>query len=85
PSASDEATRTARSTIEEVGLTGQLTRAAGDLSHGEKRKVEIAVLLATNPAVVLLDEPMAGVAPGDVPSPSAIIRGMHRDRGCTVM
>ena len=85
PSGSDEATRIARGTIEEVGLTGQLTTAAGDLSHGEKRKVEIAVLLATDPAVVLLDEPMAGVASGDVPSLTAIIRGMHRDRGCTVM
>ena len=85
PSASDEATRIARGTIGEVGLTGQLTTAAGDLSHGEKRKVEIAVLLATDPAVVLLDEPMAGVASGDVPSLTAIIRGMHRDRGCTVM
>ena len=85
PSGSDEATRIARGTIAEVGLTGQLTTAAGDLSHGEKRKVEIAVLLATDPAVVLLDEPMAGVASGDVPALSAIIRGMHRDRGCTVM
>lgn len=85
PSVSDEATRIARGTIAEVGLTGQLTTAAGDLSHGEKRKVEIAVLLATDPAVVLLDEPMAGVASGDVPSLTAIIRGMHRDRGCTVM
>ena len=85
PAASDEATRVARGTIGEVGLTAQLTTAAGDLSHGEKRKVEIAVLLATDPAVVLLDEPMAGVASGDVPSLTAIIRGMHRDRGCTVM
>lgn len=85
PSASDEATRTARSTLAEVGLTGKFTTAAGDLSHGEKRKVEIAVLLATDPTVVLLDEPMAGVASGDVPSLTSIIRGMHRDRGCTVL
>ncbi|MCB5281541.1 Lipopolysaccharide export system ATP-binding protein LptB [Arthrobacter sp. ES1] len=85
PAASDEATRIARGTIGEVGLTSQLMTAAGDLSHGEKRKVEIAVLLATDPAVVLLDEPMAGVASGDVPALTAIIRGLHRDRGCTVM
>ncbi len=85
PSGSDEATRIARGTIAEVGLTAQLTTAAGDLSHGEKRKVEIAVLLATDPAVVLLDEPMAGVASGDVPAITSIIRGLHRDRGCTVL
>ncbi|AXJ10602.1 ABC transporter ATP-binding protein [Arthrobacter sp. PM3] len=85
PAASDEASRIARGTIAEVGLTGKLATAAGDLSHGEKRKVEIAVLLATDPAVVLLDEPMAGVASGDVPSLTAIIRDLHRERGCTVM
>ncbi|HET8880522.1 MAG TPA: ABC transporter ATP-binding protein [Arthrobacter sp.] len=85
PASSDEATRIARGTLAEVGLSGQLSTAAGDLSHGEKRKVEIAVLLATDPAVVLLDEPMAGVASGDVPSLTAIIRSMHRDRGCTVL
>ncbi|GAP55634.1 high-affinity branched-chain amino acid transport ATP-binding protein LivG [Arthrobacter sp. Hiyo6] len=85
PSFSDEATRIARGTIAEVGLSGQLTTAAGDLSHGEKRKVEIAVLLATDPAWCSSMNRMAGVASGDVPSLTAIIRGLHRDRGCTVM
>ena len=40
------------------------------------------MLLAADPALILLeDEPMAGVASGDVPALSAIIRRMHRDRG----
>lgn len=43
------------------------------------------MLLASDPSVILLDEPMAGVASGDVPALSAIIRRMHRDRGCTVL
>ncbi|EMY34755.1 ABC transporter [Arthrobacter crystallopoietes BAB-32] len=85
PGAGDAATRTARENIEEVGLTAKSSVAAGDLSHGDKRKVEIAMLLAGDPALILLDEPMAGVASGDVPALSAIIRRMHRDRGCTVM
>lgn len=43
------------------------------------------MLLATDPTVVLLDEPMAGVASGDVPALSAIIGRLHRDHGCTVL
>ncbi|MEV7648033.1 MULTISPECIES: ABC transporter ATP-binding protein [Arthrobacter] len=85
PSRTDSATSVAQQNVAEVGLEDKLHTAAGDLSHGDKRKVEIAMLLAGDPAVILLDEPMAGVASGDVPGLSAIIRRMHRDRGCTVM
>ena len=85
PSASDEATPD----CPQHHRGGRPHRPAHDGGGGplarREAQVEIAVLLATNPAVVLLDEPMAGVASGDVPSLSAIIRGMHRDRGCTVM
>ena len=56
-----------------------------DLSHGDKRKVEIAMLLAADPTVILLDDPMAGVGMGDVPSLVEIIRRMHRESGRTLM
>ena len=85
PGTSDAATKAAKENVEEVGLSAKSSAPAGDLSHGDKRKVEIAMLLAADPALILLDEPMAGVASGDVPALSAIIRRMHRDRGCTVM
>jgi branched-chain amino acid transport system ATP-binding protein len=85
PSRTDSATAAAKQNVAEVGLEDKLHTAAGDLAHGDKRKVEIAMLMASNPSVILLDEPMAGVASGDVPGLSAIIRRMHRDRGCTVM
>ncbi len=39
--------------------------AAGNLSHSEKRTLEIAMALATKPRLVLLDEPLAGMAPED--------------------
>src|SRR5690625_1813567 len=61
PTSGDEATRIAKECLDRVGLSHHLTTYAGDLSHGDKRKLEIAVLLATNSSVVLLDEPMAGV------------------------
>jgi len=43
-----------------VGLGGRAQRRAGDLSHGEKRALELAMALASTPRLLLLDEPMAG-------------------------
>lgn len=54
------------------------------LSHGDKRKLEIAMLLATEPRVILLDEPMAGVGSGDVPGLVEVIRRLHKS-GRTVL
>ena len=85
PRAGDEATAEARLHLAEVDLSRRAGVAAGDLSHGDKRKVEIAVLLAMEPKVVLLDEPMAGVATADVPSLTAVISRLHRELGCAVL
>lgn len=85
PRPADDATVRARALLDEVGLTARRTHRAGDLAHGDKRKLEIAMLLATDPTVVLLDEPMAGVASGDVPALTAIIGRLHRDHDCTVL
>jgi len=46
-----------------VGLAGRSGIAAAALSHGERRALEIAMALATHPAVLLLDEPLAGMGP----------------------
>lgn len=47
--------------IEEAGLGGRAERIAGLLSHGEQRQLEIAMVLATDAQVLLLDEPLAGM------------------------
>jgi branched-chain amino acid transport system ATP-binding protein len=47
--------------IEQAGLTGRADERVDTLSHGEQRQVEIAMTLATNPRVLLLDEPLAGM------------------------
>jgi branched-chain amino acid transport system ATP-binding protein len=47
--------------IERAGLTDLVDRLAGALSHGQKRQLEIAMCLATDPQVLLLDEPLAGM------------------------
>jgi branched-chain amino acid transport system ATP-binding protein len=46
--------------LEEVGLAGRADVLAGHLSHGEKRALELAMTLVTQPKLLLLDEPMAG-------------------------
>src|SRR5690606_27291077 len=85
PRLGDPATRDAEEHLGEVGLGDKLDLAAGSLSHGDKRKLEIAVLRATDADVVLLDEPMAGVGSGDVAGLSETIRQMHREKGSTIL
>lgn len=58
----DEATLArARQAAARAGLSDALDRPAGLLSHGQKRQLEIAMCLATEPQVLLLDEPLAGM------------------------
>ncbi len=56
-----DACAAADAAIERAGLTHEAQRAAGLLSHGAKRQLEIAMCLATGPQVLLLDEPLAGM------------------------
>jgi len=85
PRRTDAATELAVAKLEAVGLSHKLDTAAGDISHGDKRKLEIAVLLVTGASIVLLDEPMAGVGSGDVAGLVDNIRDMQRENGCTVL
>ncbi len=64
----------AREIVEAVGLRGLENAAASSLSHGDKRKLEIGILLATEPAVLLLDEPTAGMSREGVPAIMEVIQ-----------
>jgi branched-chain amino acid transport system ATP-binding protein len=77
PRVTDAASTIAKERLEEVGLSSHAQTIAGVLSHGDKRKLEIAMLLAADPSVILLDEPMAGVASGDVQGLTEVIRQVH--------
>jgi branched-chain amino acid transport system ATP-binding protein len=84
PRPDDEAAKITNAALDEVGLAHHAQTQAGVLSHGDKRKLEIAMLLATEPKVILLDEPMAGVSSGDVPGLIEVIRRVHQS-GRTVL
>jgi branched-chain amino acid transport system ATP-binding protein len=53
--------------LADVGLQDRAKAAAGTLAHGEKRALELAMVLAMRPRLLLLDEPMAGMGPEDSP------------------
>ncbi len=56
-----QSTAAAHAAAARAGLAEVLDRGAGSLSHGQKRQLEIAMCLATQPQVLLLDEPLAGM------------------------
>ncbi|HUH53074.1 MAG TPA: ABC transporter ATP-binding protein [Microbacteriaceae bacterium] len=85
PHQNDTASANARNALDQVGLLHKQNAYAGDLSHGDKRKLEIAVLIATQTQLVLLDEPMAGVGSGDIGGLTEIIRKIHEESGSTVL
>ena len=64
-----------------LGQVGIATRAhtpAGAMSHGEKRQLELAIALATQPRLLLLDEPLAGAGPEETERLVGILRGLKQ-------
>ncbi len=80
-----QAAERARWALERVGLAAHAGMPAALLSGGDKRKLELAMVLASDPAIVLLDEPMAGVSAEDVPGLVEVIRTVHRDERKTLL
>jgi branched-chain amino acid transport system ATP-binding protein len=61
-----------------AGLPNAAGRIAGALSHGEQRQLEIAMALAGDPKVLLLDEPLAGMGPEESERMIALLKGLAR-------
>lgn len=75
----------ARSALARVGLERQAAATAGALAHGDKRRLELAMLLAADQPVLMLDEPMAGVSAENVPELVELIRSVHEQEQKTVL
>ena len=71
--------------LETVLLGAKWWAPAGELAHGEKRKLEVGILLALDAQVLLLDEPTAGMSLEEVPSIIALIEAIRRRRDRTVL
>lgn len=65
--------------LEMAGLTGRAHRIAGTISHGEQRQLEIAMTLATEPQVLLLDEPLAGMGTAEAERMVELLLAIKRD------
>ena len=76
---------TARRLLEAFGLARRADELAENLSHGEQRYLEICLALATTPRLLLLDEPTAGMTPGETRDATALIRRIARERGLTLL
>jgi branched-chain amino acid transport system ATP-binding protein len=66
--------RPAREILDTVGLGARAGVVAGLLSHGEKRQLELGVAIATEPKVLLLDEPLAGAGPEESEAVIALLK-----------
>ena len=84
PSPRDASSTKARALLEEVGLGDRADEPVSALSHGDKRKLEIVLVLASEPEVLLLDEPTAGVSVEEVDQLVDVVRAVHA-RGRTVV
>jgi len=75
----------AMAVLETVGLAERAGALARELSHGDQRILELALALAGEPELLLLDEPMAGMSPFERVKVTELIQKIHQDRGLTVL
>ena len=71
--------------LSQVGLTNKAHLACELLSYGDLRRLEIARALATEPEILLLDEPFAGLGSAEIESLSTLIRQLHSEQQLTIL
>ena len=74
-----------RDVAKEIGLLDELPRRAGELSHGQKQWLEIGMLLAQDPRLLLVDEPAAGMTPAEREHTTDILKRAAQTRAVVVI
>jgi len=71
--------------LERVGLTDAAERLVGQLAHGQRQWVELGLVLATDPELILLDEPAAGMTHEEVNKTAELVREINRTKALIVV
>jgi ABC-type uncharacterized transport system ATPase subunit len=72
-------------TLDMIGLLTQAENRAGNLSHGHQQWLEIGMAIASQPRILLLDEPTAGMTPEETQQTAQIVLRLNRQKGMTVI
>ncbi|MBI5131444.1 MAG: ABC transporter ATP-binding protein [Rhodopseudomonas palustris] len=83
--ADPEVQRRTMEAIGKAGLAGREAIVANVLSHGEQRQLEIAMVLATSPSIILLDEPLAGMGQAEARSIIALIASLREHHAVLIV
>jgi len=81
----DASERRARDSLAFLGLLDRADAPASTLPHGDQRLLEIAMAIAQEPELLLLDEPTQGLSPDGTAATVAVIRQVARERGLTII
>ncbi len=71
--------------LEDVGLADQANRLGDSISHGDKKRLELAITLGTEPEILLLDEPTCGMSPEETEATMNLISRLSSQRGITIL
>ncbi|WP_458206491.1 ABC transporter ATP-binding protein [Haladaptatus sp. NG-SE-30] len=80
-----EVDKLTRDTLDSVGLLGQRESPAADLPYGDKRRLELGIALASEPDLLLMDEPTAGMSPEETHSTVELIERVKEELGLTIL
>jgi branched-chain amino acid transport system ATP-binding protein len=71
--------------LDQVGMATAADRPCRELAYGDVKRVELAIALATDPQLLLMDEPTAGMAPGERNALIALVKALVVQRGISVL
>ena len=71
--------------LQTIGLSGQRQRRAGSLSHGQKQWLEIGMLIAQDPKLLLVDEPVAGITDAETMTTAELLKDIAKDHTVIVV